>query len=501
MFQETKTLLTPLGTDLLSSKTSQLLLTNFSLLSFFLFSEGEVLQYNQKERRPKLKYFFLFNDVLLITKREGPKKFWLKVYITLQPSLKVADVPDSAYRVPNVEFRLFAPRRTFIFFCKNQPSKDDWIRSIRACIEGKPRVGGGSSPSSSSPSYPPSSSAATAPRYDPSTGHRHSPHETHPRPAKISQEPNYEELYYAEKAKQGMESPEREGTDSGLLRLAAGMDDMSMSSSSGRKVAVFDAAGEAPAQDFSAIRFDETQQPPSFDLLWGDSSASSPQQLASSPGVLGSSPGASLFASVPSAPASHASGFQFPAPAGVPPAGAFQFPAAGAAGVPASAGAFQFPAATVGASPAGQFQFPAASAPAATGAFQFGTAGAFQFPAAGGVAPAPVGQLQFPGAAAPATAGFQFPAAVPSPAPSQFQFPASGVPPTAGYQFPMGAAPATQFFPQLGGGAPAGHFQYPATGAVPGAQPQFQSLAPPKARPSAPETAAKDPFADLVSFK
>jgi hypothetical protein len=51
--------------------------------------EGEVLQYNSKERRTKLKYFFLFNDVLLITKKEGKNKFWLKVYIGLRPGLKI----------------------------------------------------------------------------------------------------------------------------------------------------------------------------------------------------------------------------------------------------------------------------------------------------------------------------------------------------------------------------------------------------------------------------
>jgi len=59
-------------------------------------SDGEIDVYNSTERRMKHRYFFLFNDVLLLTKKEGSRRFWLKVYISLRTSLRVEDVPDTA---------------------------------------------------------------------------------------------------------------------------------------------------------------------------------------------------------------------------------------------------------------------------------------------------------------------------------------------------------------------------------------------------------------------
>jgi hypothetical protein len=38
------------------------------------------------------RYFFLFDHYLLVTKREGKKKYWLKVLIKLRPSIKVVFV-------------------------------------------------------------------------------------------------------------------------------------------------------------------------------------------------------------------------------------------------------------------------------------------------------------------------------------------------------------------------------------------------------------------------
>ena len=52
--------------------------------------------FNHKERRTKRRHLFLFNDLLLITKKEGKKSFWLKILIALTPNLRVEDVPDSA---------------------------------------------------------------------------------------------------------------------------------------------------------------------------------------------------------------------------------------------------------------------------------------------------------------------------------------------------------------------------------------------------------------------
>jgi SOS1/NGEF-like PH domain len=103
--------------------------------------EGSILQWNAKERKHKPKYFFLFNDCMLITKKEAQKRYWLKVYISLNPGIKIADVTSSSYHIPNVEFRLFAPKRSFIFFASSSQVKRQWIDDIQASIDRGKRKG------------------------------------------------------------------------------------------------------------------------------------------------------------------------------------------------------------------------------------------------------------------------------------------------------------------------------------------------------------------------
>lgn len=95
--------------------------------------QGEVGVYNQNERVTKRRYLFLFNDVLLVTKQEAKKSFWLKVYISLRSNLNVEDVPDSTTK-HKVEFRIYAPKRTFILFTRTVEEKQMWIREIKGAI-------------------------------------------------------------------------------------------------------------------------------------------------------------------------------------------------------------------------------------------------------------------------------------------------------------------------------------------------------------------------------
>jgi len=98
--------------------------------------EGDIGVWNAKERRLKQRYFFLFNDVLLLCKREGRNSYWLKVFVSLRTSLRIEDVPDS--QTPNkVEFRLYAPKKTFVLFANSQEEKHAWIRDIRASCQGE----------------------------------------------------------------------------------------------------------------------------------------------------------------------------------------------------------------------------------------------------------------------------------------------------------------------------------------------------------------------------
>lgn len=98
--------------------------------------EGPILQWNPKERRHKPKYFFLFDQYLLVTKREGKKKYWLKVLIKLRPSIKVVFVKNSSYHIPGVEFRVYAPKKSFIFFGKTPAHTQGWIADLLWCCQG-----------------------------------------------------------------------------------------------------------------------------------------------------------------------------------------------------------------------------------------------------------------------------------------------------------------------------------------------------------------------------
>lgn len=62
------------------------------------FREGELWVWDDKTRKRKKRYFFLFNDVLLLTKKEGARKYWLRIYISLRsPYVSVEDSGDSPY--------------------------------------------------------------------------------------------------------------------------------------------------------------------------------------------------------------------------------------------------------------------------------------------------------------------------------------------------------------------------------------------------------------------
>jgi len=149
--------------DMLTPKPKELL-ANAGNRRFI--NEGEVGVFNHKERRTKRRYLYLFNDVLLVTKKEGKRTYWLKIYISLRSSsIRVEDVPDSATR-HKVEFRIYAPKKTIILFTQTEEQKLRWIKEIRTCIE-KQREGGNDSQNSASPSASPSFSRDSKPKEAP----------------------------------------------------------------------------------------------------------------------------------------------------------------------------------------------------------------------------------------------------------------------------------------------------------------------------------------------
>jgi hypothetical protein len=99
--------------------------------------QGPVILWNDLERKKKDRWFFMFNDTLLIAKRlNGAKpKYRLRVYITLRPQVKVVDVKDSN---DPCEFRIVAPTKTFVLFGRTREEKLKWIRWINNTIDKRP---------------------------------------------------------------------------------------------------------------------------------------------------------------------------------------------------------------------------------------------------------------------------------------------------------------------------------------------------------------------------
>jgi len=133
------------------------------LLSPRKYITGGVIQtYNVKERRRKPRVLFLFNDMLLVGKREGRCKYWLKTLVRLNKlSMKLEDMRTAK---PPVEFRLITPKRVLIFFTQTEGLKKAWIKHIQAALDGKYELDyeapASSSPASGSPSPSPAPSAA-----------------------------------------------------------------------------------------------------------------------------------------------------------------------------------------------------------------------------------------------------------------------------------------------------------------------------------------------------
>mmetsp|Transcript_18434 Transcript_18434/g.23360 ORF Transcript_18434/g.23360 Transcript_18434/m.23360 type:complete len:294 (-) Transcript_18434:53-934(-) len=89
-----------------------------------------------KGKKPrKLRFLFLFNDVLLITKRESKSSFRLRFYISLRSSHKVQDIKGEGKYAG--ELQLICPKKSFSFIAKNQQQKREWIEALTGSIEGK----------------------------------------------------------------------------------------------------------------------------------------------------------------------------------------------------------------------------------------------------------------------------------------------------------------------------------------------------------------------------
>lgn len=56
-----------------------------------LVRHGELIYYSPNTNSTKPRYFFLFDTALLLTKRTGKKRYWLKIYVHLRHGVTLVD--------------------------------------------------------------------------------------------------------------------------------------------------------------------------------------------------------------------------------------------------------------------------------------------------------------------------------------------------------------------------------------------------------------------------
>jgi len=100
----------------------------------FFVREGYLRMWKDDKQKYKKRYLFLFNDLILICKKESKlssnKKFWLRIQVSLRSGhAGVEDVKSH-----NNDFLLHVKRRSFRFQCDSENLKNNWMEDLtKAC--------------------------------------------------------------------------------------------------------------------------------------------------------------------------------------------------------------------------------------------------------------------------------------------------------------------------------------------------------------------------------
>ena len=127
--------------NMLSPKPRPLLYRNRTLVR-----HGQLIYFSPNTMSKKPRYFFLFNDCLLVTKRKAQQKFRLRIFIHLRSNVRLVDKEHS------LEFRLLIPVyhgrqgrpawRNVIMYARDMEHKRGWIRDLKHCLWiGSGRIG------------------------------------------------------------------------------------------------------------------------------------------------------------------------------------------------------------------------------------------------------------------------------------------------------------------------------------------------------------------------
>jgi len=97
----------------------------------FFVREGKMVFRDEKKKQKKKRYFFLFNDVLLFCRKEGPGRYYLRIYITLRAQNVFVEEINIDF-----QFRLKTRQCSFIIFATSAVLRTDWLTDLTKSING-----------------------------------------------------------------------------------------------------------------------------------------------------------------------------------------------------------------------------------------------------------------------------------------------------------------------------------------------------------------------------
>jgi len=101
----------------------------------YLLREGIISQFDVDDDQIKERYYFLFNDIILVTKKQK-QKYLMRLHITLH-NVRLKDIPDSqnflGHQITNA-FEMHTPSKTIMFLCQTVEDKEVVIKELTEVI-------------------------------------------------------------------------------------------------------------------------------------------------------------------------------------------------------------------------------------------------------------------------------------------------------------------------------------------------------------------------------
>lgn len=96
---------------------------------------GEGVLIKECRKKPKPRYFFLFNDILIYGTSVMSKKKYINQHIINLNNVQIKSIPDSNNPKLKNGWLIMSPKKTFCVYATTSKEKIEWMTHISNCIE------------------------------------------------------------------------------------------------------------------------------------------------------------------------------------------------------------------------------------------------------------------------------------------------------------------------------------------------------------------------------